>query len=161
MKKSKSETMETETINEVKWIGKQIIGTWELLKWIYEDENGDEVAYFDAAPKGILMYMPSGYMSVQVSKPQRKKFSSKGFDAGAEREQSEAFSSYIAYYGKYKEISPALFEHHLESSLFPNWEGDVQTRNAKLYGNLLELSTPSLPTKNGNIIFRLTWRKVS
>jgi len=156
----KSKTMKTETINDVKWIGKQILGTWELLKWIYEDENGHEVAYFDEKPKGLLMYMPSGLMSVQVSKPQRKSFSSKGFDSGTESEQAEAFRSYIAYYGKYKEISPALFEHHLERSLFPNWEGDVQTREAKLDGNLLELSTPSLPTKNGNIIFRLTWRKI-
>lgn len=140
-------------------IGDKILGTWKLVSWVFEKENGEVVNYFGDNPNGLLTYMESGYMSVQVFKEGRLPFTSSSFDDGTLDEKASAFETYIAYYGKYKEVEPSVYVHEIESSLFTNWVGNIQMRYAVLDNNILTLSTETLPTTAGGIIFKLKWRK--
>lgn len=141
-------------------IGDKILGSWRLEKWIYENEAGDEIKYFSESPSGILIYEPSGYMSVQIQQSGRANFESQTLDGGTIKEKSGAFGSYLAYYGQFVEHNPGEFTHTVEGSLFPNWVGHEEIRYAKIERDLLTLSTPPIPTDDGDITFKITWRRI-
>lgn len=140
-------------------IGTKIIGSWELVSWIFKNEKGEKVKYFGQQPKGILIYQDSGIMSVQIAQENRPSFSKQGIDEGTQEEMTAAFASFLSYYGSYKETEPGVFVHTVLGSLFPNWLGHKETRLAAIDGNNLVLSTPPTPTSKGDIEFIITWKK--
>lgn len=74
----------------------------------------------DHEPQGIIMYTPDGYMSAQLSKPNRPTFASGDwFDATTEDYATEA-KSYIAYSGPfYVDEDKQTLSHSMFVSLFP------------------------------------------
>lgn len=137
----------------------QIVGTWKLISWKYKDENGNEVDFFGKDPIGILMYDNEGYMNVQIHKSDRPNFDTDGLLEGTTEEVGNAFTSYVAYYGKYSQEEPGILTHDVEGSLFPNWQDNFQKRYAEIEGDLLTLSTPPLSTGGQRINFTLQWRR--
>lgn len=145
---------------KLKKVGKKILGAWELVSWVYQNEHGENINYFGNEPKGILLYDKSGYMSVQIATENRPEFESEGINAGKKKEMAAAFSTYLSYFGKYVESEPGVYEHTVEGTLFPNWLGKKEIRYARLKGDTLVLSTPPTPTKSGDIVFNITWKKI-
>ncbi|MCG8308937.1 MAG: lipocalin-like domain-containing protein [Cytophagales bacterium] len=141
-------------------IGKRILGAWKLVSWVFINESGEEVKFFGQQPKGILIYHDSGYMSVQIAREERQDFASQGIDAGTKEEMAEAFKTYLSYYGRYEEAEPGVFVHSVEGTLFPNWLKHKETRIAELQEDVLMLSTPPTPTSTGNVVFKITWKKI-
>ncbi|MEL7001265.1 MAG: lipocalin-like domain-containing protein [Bacteroidota bacterium] len=135
----------------------EIVGTWKLVSWKYENEDGKEVDFFGENPQGILMYDKEGYMNVQIHHHTRPNFHTEGLVDGTAEETERGFKSYVAYYGKYYQEEPDMITHKVEGSLFPNWEGNIQKRYFKLSGNNLTLSTPPLASGNKKINFTLEW----
>lgn len=142
-------------------IGTRILGSWKLISWVYETKDGKEVNFYGNSPQGLLMYQDSGYMSVQIFKENRVPFKNVGFNIGTEKEKANSFSSFAAYYGKYNEVKPGVFEHAVEGSLLPNWLGTTETRYAKIEDDILVLSTPPMDTDEGEKVFKVTWRKIA
>ena len=52
-------------------------------------------------PMGIIMYTPDGYMSAQLSKPNRKPFASGDRFKGTDEDYRQAASTYLAYTGEF------------------------------------------------------------
>ena len=142
------------------YIGKNIIGTWKLVSWQYINEDGKPVNFFGDIPRGILMYDGFGNMNAQITKPERQNFSSDSLMSGNESELSEAFLSYFAYFGTYKEVAPCVIEHYVEGCLTPNWVGAKQTRFAALNDNSLVMSTPPIDTKEHQIVHHVAWERL-
>lgn len=138
----------------------KIVGTWKLVRWVYHDQKGNEVHYFGEDATGILMYDAHGYMNAQLMKSNRNKFNSSSINGGTCEETKEAFDSYIAYFGKYDEVSPGEIIHRVEGSLFPNWHEDNQVRYAKLEGDYLILSTLPMHINGSDIVFHVTWERL-
>ncbi|UII23299.1 lipocalin-like domain-containing protein [Fulvivirga ligni] len=147
--------MET-TVNN---LTKKIVGTWKLVSWYYQDEDGNRVDYFGRNPQGILIYDNAGYMSVHIMKNSRTKFKTDGMYEGTPEEIESAFKSYFAYYGKYYQDDEGTMTHIVEGGLFPNWEGNVEKRYAKIEDNQLIIYTPPIPTENGDIVFYVVWER--
>lgn len=148
-----------ETKAEAKEISNEILGSWELVSWTYEDETGKSIDYF-GKPEGILIYNESGYMSVHISRDNRKSFESDGPFDGKPNEMINAFKTYFGYYGRFIESEPGILLHTIEGSSFPNWLGITQKRIARIVGKELTLSTPPIPTGTGYTIFTLVWKKI-
>jgi len=138
----------------------KIIGTWKLVSWTYVNEAGETVDYFGKDVSGILMYDQSGYMNAQLMKANRSPFKSSSINGSSVSEASQAFQSYLAYYGKYHEERPGEIIHSVEGSLFPNWIGDRQVRYGKIDGDLLILNTAPTPANGREIVFYVTWKKI-
>ena len=72
------------------------------------------------------------------------------------------FEGCIAYYGWYDfEPEAGFVLHHVEASLYPNWEGQALKRFCEFSGNRLTLTTP--PTVwggSGNFVGRLVWERM-
>lgn len=148
-------------MNNKQYIGKEILGAWKLVKWIYENEDGEEVRFFGKAPEGLLIYHESGFMSVQIAQEERPAFASDSLDGGTKEEQAAAFATFLSYYGKYVEEEPTKFVHTVEGTLFPNWLGNKEIRYANISGDLLILSTPPVKVSGGSIVFKITWEKIN
>jgi Lipocalin-like domain len=88
-------------------------------------------------------------------------FASGDQEDGTVEELTAAFKGYAAYYGTYSVDELAgVITHHVDASMFPNWVGTDQRREAVLEGSRLTLST-RLPWHEGKEwLFRLVWRRL-
>jgi hypothetical protein len=137
----------------------QIVGTWKLVSWTFENEKGETVHYLGENSTGILMYDEHGYMNAQLMKGNRSSFASDSINGGTPQEALGAFNSYLAYFGKYYEENPGEMVHIVEGSLFPNWVGNKEVRYGKIEGDKLILSTPPIPSGGAEIVFYITWQR--
>lgn len=142
------------------FIKEKLIGTWRLLRWVYQTETGEEIDYFGKDSVGILMYDAFGNMNAQLMRANRINFASRDINGGTPQETKAAFDSYIAYFGKYEEPKPGEIVHIVQGSLFPNWFENHQLRYATLTGNQLRLSTPPVPVDGKEIAFHVSWERV-
>jgi len=144
----------------MKSLKQDIVGTWKLVSWVYRNEIGEEVDYFEKNSTGILMYDENGYMNAQLMKPERSSFASDSINGGTLDEAYGAFHSYLAYFGKYYEENPGTIIHQVEGSMFPNWIGNRQVRYGKIEGDKLIISTPPILAQGRETIFYITWQRV-
>jgi len=140
-------------------IKEEIIGTWKLVSWVYENEKGETVDYLGKHATGILMYDKHGYMNAQLMKADRSIFASDSISGAMPDEALGAFNTYLAYFGKYYEEKPGEVVHIVEGSLFPNWIGNKEVRYGRIENNVLILHTPPIPAQGREIVFYITWER--
>lgn len=114
-------------------VEKALLGSWFLLDYRSELENGTDTNYpMGKGARGILTYAPSGYVAVQLMPPVNKKV-------------KETIHDLIAYTGRYwLESHPdgrIVVNHHVEMCSSPDLEGSIQQRAVQLTGNQLMLSS--------------------
>jgi len=151
-----------------------VVGTWRL-ETIVDSLPGGGVSYWmGRRPTGIIMYAPSGYMSVEFMRDPRPGFQPRedsltdaGRLAGAQPFQSlpadelrELLEGYYAYFGRY-EVSAAgdSVVHFVEASLRPGEVGTTYRRAIRIDGDRLFISLDAI--EDGAPRHRvLTWRRV-
>jgi hypothetical protein len=120
-----------------------LIGAWVLQSYEARSVDGSDVIYpLGVNPRGIIMYTPDGYMSAQLMRSDRPRFSGDDMHLAPDNELAAAASGYLTYSGPYSVVRDGLIAHHVEVSLLPNWIGETQYRAARLNGSVLELSPP-------------------
>jgi hypothetical protein len=112
--------------------------------------------------QGLVIYSPDGYMSVQLMRPNRSKFSSGDWSDGTESEIREAATGYFAYAGPFDiDEEKKILTHAVVLSLDPNWVGQAQRRMVKIEGDILHLSTEKpLESEGKETMYHLTWKRV-
>jgi hypothetical protein len=142
----------------------QLIGAWKLVS--YEERPVDGAPSFypmSEKPMGIIMYTPDGYMSAQLSKPDRKPFASGDWFKGTPEDFGTEATTYIAYSGPFHvDEEKKTLTHSMFVSLFPNWIGQTQPRVVKIDGDDLYLSTAS-PIESGGkkVNSHLRWKRAA
>ncbi|MEB3022615.1 MULTISPECIES: lipocalin-like domain-containing protein [Mycolicibacter] len=140
----------------------QLIGAWKLVSYHEIPVDGSEpFEPLGDQPRGIIMYTPDGYMSAQLSKPDRPAFASGDwFDATTEDYVAEA-RSYIAYSGPFHvDEEQQTLTHSMFVSLYPNWIGQTQPRAVRIEGDTLQLGTTAPIRSGGKIVNSvLVWRR--
>ncbi|MYV49244.1 lipocalin-like domain-containing protein [Streptomyces sp. SID2888] len=141
---------------------KRLIGAWTLVSYQEIPVDGSEpFEPLGHEPQGIIMYTPDGYMSAQLSKPDRRGFASGDWFDGTPEEYAAEATSYIAYSGPFHvDEEKQTLTHSMFVSLFPDWTGQTQPRVVQLDGDVLRLSTASPITSSGKTVnSALTWRR--
>lgn len=140
----------------------KLIGTWVLETYTEYPVDGSAPVYpFGEHPEGFIIYSADGYMSAQLSMPNRASFSSGDWFEATDAEYRAQGRSYISYSGTFNldEASGEL-THTIAVSMFPNWIGQVQPRTVKLAGETLELGNFSQYRSKGRTVnARIRWRK--
>jgi hypothetical protein len=138
-----------------------LIGAWVLQSYEALSVDGSDVTYpLGVDPRGIIMYTPDGYMSAQLMRSGRPRFSGDDMQLAPEHELAAAASGYLTYAGPYSVVGDGLVAHHVEVSLLPNWIGGTQYRAARLSGSVLELGPPEpllIDGQHRNL--RLVWHR--
>ena len=138
-----------------------LIGAWVLQSYEARGVDGSDVIYpLGVDPQGIIMYTPDGYMSAQLMRSGRPRFSGGDMQLAPEHELAAAASGYLTYAGPFSVVRDGLIVHHVEVSLLPNWIGGTQYRAARLYGSVLELGPPEPVLIGGQRrSARLVWQR--
>ena len=135
-------------------------GTWRLLE-CYGKWSDGRISYpYGDKPEGQLIYDGHGNFSGQIVGSGRPEFESGNLLKGTEEEIKTAFEGYIAYYGTYEvDEAKGQVTHHVQSALFPNWIGDIQTRNYEFEGERLRLSTQPIKGSRADLTNVLLWER--
>ena len=140
----------------------QLIGVWKLVSYVERPVDGSDPAYpMGEKLEGLIIYAADGYMSVQLMRPDRPKFSRGDWSGGGEDEIKEAASGYFAYAGPFHiDEEKKILTHAVSLSLDPNWLDQAQRRVVRLEGDILELSTEKpLESEGKATMYHLTWKR--
>lgn len=136
-----------------------LLGRWSLVSWRGLDAEGNEVRHGGEHPRGELIYLPSGRMSVQIQQDGRAPIGSRELGAGTDRQQAAAYRSYNAYAGTFSVPEPGIVVHTLELGIHPDQIGMEKRRAYRLEGEALELETQPIAHGDGRASSILTWRR--
>jgi hypothetical protein len=139
-----------------------LIGSWALVSCVETDvQTGEVFLPMGSAPVGFILYTHDGYMSAQLSSPDRTNFTAGDMYRGTPDEYASAGTSYLAYSGPYRvdEVRRTV-EHEMAISLFPNWAGERQLRVVEIEADELRLRTEQPSMFDGSLKDALvTWRR--
>jgi hypothetical protein len=126
-------------------------GTWRLVSYEMQEEDGPVVYPFGPHAVGLLLYTEDGVMSGQLMQP--------GRDAKPGAQMHPSLAGYIAYCGRYlvDEVAGEVV-HHVEASLYPPWVGSEQRRRFAFAGQRLTLSA-SRWRDGKETVHRLVWER--
>ena len=138
----------------------RFVGTWRLLE-CYGKWSDGRISYpYGDKPEGQLIYDGHGNFSGQIAGSGRPAFETGNLLKGTPEEIKTAFEGYIAYYGTYEvDESKGQVTHHVQSALFPNWIGDIQTRNFEFEGKKLRLNTQLIKGSRADLTNTLLWER--
>ncbi len=137
-----------------------LVGTWRLISAVATTKNGEQGdPPYGAEPAGLLTYTKDGRMSSLISYSGRKPLSIGRGQSETQQEQAEAFSTFLAYAGRYS-FSGGKMMHHVEIASIQNYVGKDLVREVKLQDDELRLIAP--PTLvNGKIqSVELVWQRL-
>jgi len=132
-----------------------LVGTWKLVS----ASSSSDKAVFGKNPTGFLTYTPEGRMSALVAYDGRRLLSDSDELSAPTEEKAQAFSTFIAYAGRYTFTGHQVI-HHVKIASIQNWVNTDLTRDVTFEGNRLILRTP--PMKSGGVLitFELVWERV-
>ncbi|MFF4245660.1 lipocalin-like domain-containing protein [Streptomyces sp. NPDC001822] len=139
-----------------------LVGAWRLVSYEARGVDGGEVVRpFGDRPLGLIIYSADGYMSAQITRPDRPRFDTDRLESGRPEELTEAARNYLAYAGPFRVQDGQTVIHDVALSLFPNWMGGAQLRVARLDGEVLQLALAT-PTRIWGALRTgvLTWERV-
>jgi Lipocalin-like domain len=135
-------------------------GAWELQSFEIAKSNGDIVYPFGKNVIGSIIYS-HGRFSAQVMRGDRPLIASKDAMRATPEEMDANYKGVISYFGKYSlSDDETIVTHHVEGSLFPNWEGTGIVRFANLDNDVLNLKTQPTLWGDDEIVAALVWNKV-
>jgi Lipocalin-like domain len=140
-----------------------LAGSWKLLSWrrIEQDgaKNGSVTYPLGEDATGVLIYAPDGSMAVQMTAAHRPVIRSQNALGGDLHERAQAYSTCLAYFGAW-EVQGDTVIHHIDSSLYPNWSGTLQSRPFECDGSTLVLRTLPAAGKKGTVVNEMSWRRI-
>ena len=138
-----------------------IVGAWKLISFEIQKADGGIIYPFGENAQGTIIYAESGRFSGQLMRPGRPQFASGDQMRGTAEEIEASYKGCISYYGSYElDTENGFVVHHVEGSLFPNWEGQSLKRFFELSGNRLKLSTPPTVWGGGENVGVLLWERI-
>jgi hypothetical protein len=113
----------------------ELMGAWQLVSVETIGPRG-EITYpfYGRKPQGLLIYDPSGWMSIQiVSDPKPlvpKNDTRDGFMKSPVAERAAAADGYYAYLGTFTiDANASSVTHHIKESLYPGERGQSVVRH--------------------------------
>jgi Lipocalin-like domain len=142
-------------------LAEKILGVWKLQSW--ETVVDDRVVGYPLGEQasGFLAYHPTGFMSVNISAPNRVRLPGDDPFEGDPKLLALDAKGYLSYCGPFSIVSENELVHHLKLCSFENWVGTDQRRNAQLNEDTLTLSTAPRLLLGKQGIGRLTWKRVT
>ncbi|GGT03222.1 lipocalin-like domain-containing protein [Streptomyces chromofuscus] len=127
-------------------VRRRLLGAWQLVSYTAGSADGEVIQPLGPTPYGLIVYTPDGYMSAQLGRGDRPPLSSARLEDAAADELAQAAVGYVAYGGPYEVVDSSTVEHHVTTSLFPNWIGRSLVRKVEFAGSFMQLSVPT-PTR--------------
>jgi hypothetical protein len=138
-----------------------VVGTWKLVSNTASTDKGDvNKAAFGQNPSGLLTYTADGRMMAIISDDGRKPLSVPDRVAAPAEERAQAYSTFMAYAGRYT-FSCDKIVHHVEIASLQNWVNTDQVRFVALQGNRMFLR--NTPQSRGGVMVTIesVWERLN
>jgi len=136
-----------------------LLGAWSLVDWSIHYPDGRATQPFGAAPRGMIIYSPDGWMSAVLMRAQRSPFGSLDMRSVGLEERARAFDEYLSYTGRWH-IQDATIVHEVDLALNPQLMGTVQIRRPALSEAELTLHAEEPMMPSGDIRRHvILWRR--
>jgi hypothetical protein len=135
-----------------------IIGRWDIVSWLQLYEDGRRHAPLGENLEGFIRYVADGDMICMIANADQPPFTSGGQWTASEAERARAYSSMLAYAGKWR-IEGDDVVHAVEQSLFPGWKGGDQRRHVRLDGDTLYIEAQLEQGTGEARTAQLKWRR--
>lgn len=135
-----------------------ILGTWRLLSWYNELEDGTRIYPLGEDASGFISYSHDGYVFVQMRTANRTLYSVNYPFGGSAEEDTSAIKSQISYSGSFFERDNQVV-HVVEAATCPNWVGTEQIRNVEFEGSSLLLSAKGAKFQGQMVAAYVLWQK--
>lgn len=119
----------------------EILGAWKITECesrFLDGQIGEHPV--GASARGLILYSPDGYMSLEIMAEKRVPFSAQDPFAASEEEHLQAYRSHLSYSGTY-EVKDDRIIHHIELSSYPNFIGKDIERFVRCEGDCLYQTT--------------------
>src|SRR5579864_5105500 len=138
-----------------------LVGTWKLVSATNTTEKGEVIENaFGQNPTGFLTYTPDGRMMAIITNGGRKPLSVRDRVSAPAEERAEAFSTAVAYAGRYTFAGDRVI-HHVEADVVPNLVSTDQVRFVvKLERSRVILRTPPFLKDGVQITTELVWERM-
>ncbi len=114
-----------------------VVGTWKLASDTAATEKGDvDRVVLGQNPSWLLTYTADGRMMAIISDDGRKPLSIPDWVAAPAEERAQAYSTFMAYAGRYT-FSCGKVVRQIEIASLQNWVNTDQTRYVMLQNNRL------------------------
>jgi hypothetical protein len=149
-----------------KQIANRFAGAWRLVS---VEGNPPGLPGFYDRPTGMIVYLASGKMAVQIAaRADRKPFApfNQGRLTATLAEKAAAFDSYLAYYGTYTvDAKAGTVTHHIEDYSVPGRRGATNVRWFEFRGDDRLVLIPVEDGKGGVIArndatYKLLWERI-
>ena len=138
-----------------------VAGTWKLISYETVTPSGVRTFPLGEDAVGLLIYQPSGRMSVQFMRRERPKFKSGDAWRGSLEEERAAFEGFFSYAGRYTvDAGRGVVTHHIEISSAPNYVGTDVERTFTVSGNRVTLRTPQRQLAGQTSSSILIWERI-
>ncbi|QGY32923.1 lipocalin-like domain-containing protein [Pantoea cypripedii] len=106
----------------------KVLGTWRMIS-AQLDPDGRNLAAYGPAPKSLMVFTPDMHVIEVMTDSTVPKFASNARGYGTAKENQAAMAGGIGWFGTYMvDENGDLEGDRVEGSTFPNWVGDVRTR---------------------------------
>jgi len=137
-----------------------LVGTWKLVSVTDTTDKGEVRDAYGRNPTGFLTYTADGRMMAIITKGGRKPLSVRDRVSASAEERAEAFSSVVAYAGRYTFAGDRVI-HHVEADVMPNLVSTDQVRFVvKLERSRVILRTPPFLKDGVQITTELVWERM-
>jgi hypothetical protein len=137
-----------------------LVGTWRLVGASSSTDKGDVIKeVYGPNPTGILTFTAEGRVMAIIAMGGRKPLSIPDRVSAPAEERADAFSTFIAYAGRYT-FDGNKETVHIEVSSLQNWVGTDQERFVFLRGDRVILRTPPMARGGALQTFELVWERV-
>jgi Lipocalin-like domain len=138
-----------------------LVGAWSLESYTDATEGAETVHPLGLNPRGLLIYTPEGFMSVQLMSLGPSPIEGDQWNAGTPSEYHVRASSFIGYSGEYRfdEITATVF-HMPSVSFVPILTGERLKRQVKLDGDRLTLTVVTARVEGNSVKSSLCWLRL-
>ena len=139
--------------------GDALVGTWRLSAASASAGDTKDSSPFGQSPSGLLIYTRDGTMAALISYDERKRFSVADWIAAPSDEHADAFTTFLAYGGRYA-LADGRVTHRVEVASVENWVNTDFVRAVELDGDRLTLRTPPMLLGGTERVMELVWERV-
>jgi hypothetical protein len=138
-----------------------LLGRWLIVDWRQDYDDGRVTHPLGQGLRGFIEYGAREMFCV-IEQPNRAPLAASQWTASP-ADKAAAYGSYFSYAGGWEiervEDGEAVVAHHVRHSLYPNWEGGIQRRRARLRDGLLYLSARFEENSSEARGAHLIWRR--
>jgi hypothetical protein len=140
-----------------------IVGSWRLLSAVQHFDDGSRVAEFGPNACGYLSYTAEGTVSAVLGASDRPLVAARDPQDATPEEYASSARTFVAYAGAYSlDEETGEVEHHIQISLYPNWQGHSQLRVLQLDGDTVNIvASPRVAADGRTFHSELRWRRVA